>query len=173
MYNCHTVESQPLCVELLIQGALVSMELDTGATLSIISHQIYDTAWTGTQVPPIKPSNVKLRTYMGEGIPVDVAIEVDVSYQDQKAHLSLLVVSGNGPSLMGRDWLCHVKLDWTILHQLQIDPTNDLEKMIDRHKDILKQELGKIKGVTANLYLNAKTQPRLSSPSAVFCLSQG
>ena len=36
MYNCHTVESQPLCVELLIQGALVSMEVDTGATLSII-----------------------------------------------------------------------------------------------------------------------------------------
>ena len=159
MYNCHTVESQPLCVELLIQGALLSMEVDTGATLSIISRQTYDTAWTGTQVPPIKPSNVKLRTYMGEGIPVDGAIEVDVSYQDQKAHLNLLVVAGNGPSLMGRDWLSHVKLDWTKLHQLQIDPTNDLEKMIDRHKDLFKQELGKIKGVTAKLYLNANTQP--------------
>ena len=155
MYNCHTVESQPLCVELLIQGALVSMEVDTGATLSIISHQTYDTAWTGTQVSPIKPSNVKLCTYMGGGgIPVDGAIEVDVSYQDQKAHLNLLVVAENGPSLMGRDWLSHVKLDWTRLHQLQINPTNDLEKMIDRHKDLFKQKLGKIKGVTAKLYLN-------------------
>ena len=56
----------------------------------------------------------------------------------KKTHLSLLVVAGNGPSLMGRDWLCHVKLDWTRLHQLQIDPTNDLEKIIDRHKNLFK-----------------------------------
>ena len=49
---------------------------------------------------------------------MDGAIEVDVSYQDQKAQLNLLVVTGNGPSLMGRDWLSHVKLDRTRLHQL-------------------------------------------------------
>ena len=76
---------------------------------------------------------------------MDGAIEVDVSYQDQKAHLSLLVVAGNGPSLMGQDWLCHVKLDWTMLHQLQIDPTNDLEKMIDRHKIFLNKSLGRLR----------------------------
>ena len=62
MYNCCTA-GQPLLVELLVQGVPVSMEVDTGATLSIISCQIYNTAWTRTQALPIKPSNVKQHTW--------------------------------------------------------------------------------------------------------------
>ena len=39
-------------------------------------------------------------------------------------------------------------------------PTNNWERMLDRHKDLPEKELGKIKGVTAKLYLNANTQTK-------------
>ena len=136
------------------------MEVDTGATLSIISRHTYDTVWAGKQAPPIQPTNVKLRTYTREEIPVDGAIEAEVTYQDQKAQLSLVIVSGDGPSLMGRDWICHFEMDWTHLHQVQAKPSSELEPLLDRYKDLFKQELGKIKGITARLYPKAGARPR-------------
>ena len=33
------------------------------------------------------------------------SIDVNVTYQNQKKQLFLLVVSGDGPSLLGQDWL--------------------------------------------------------------------
>ena len=41
-----------------------------------------------------------------------------VEYDDQKMRLSLLVVTGNGPSLLGRDWLKQLKLNWGELFNL-------------------------------------------------------
>ena len=40
------------------------------------------------------------------------AISITVEYEDQKETLSLLVVAGTGPSLLGRDWLLKIRLDW-------------------------------------------------------------
>ena len=33
------------------------------------------------------------------------SIDVNVTYQNQKKQLILLVISGDGPSLLGQDWL--------------------------------------------------------------------
>lgn len=38
-------------------------------------------------------------------------IEVQVQYTGQKKKLNLLVAGGNGPSLLGRDWLSYITLD--------------------------------------------------------------
>ena len=75
-------------------------------------------------------------------------------------HKTTLTMEGDGPSLMGRDWLQHFKLDWTQLHQVQANPQDDLERMLDKHKIIFKDELGKVKGVTAKLHLKPNAKPR-------------
>jgi len=41
--------------------------------------------------------------------------DVDVQYGDQNKQLPLTIVEGNGPSLLGRDWLRHIRLDWAKL----------------------------------------------------------
>jgi len=38
-------------------------------------------------------------------------IEAEVTYGQQKHKLSLVVVDGEGQSLLGRDWLHHIKVD--------------------------------------------------------------
>ncbi len=85
MYNCRASGNQPLIVQLRVQDTPISMEVDTGATLSIISRHTYNTSWPKTQAPPIHPTNAKLRSYTGEEIPVNGSIEVEVTYQDQRA----------------------------------------------------------------------------------------
>ena len=43
---------------------------------------------------------------------------MSVNYKNQTSDQSLLVVAGDGPSLLGCDWLSQIKLDWKQLNQL-------------------------------------------------------
>ncbi len=45
MYNCRASGNQPLIMQLCVQDRPISMEVDTGATLSIISRHTYNTSW--------------------------------------------------------------------------------------------------------------------------------
>ena len=39
-------------------------------------------------------------------------MKVEVQYGEKESNLSLYVVKGGGPSLLGRDWLMVSKIDW-------------------------------------------------------------
>lgn len=160
MFNVRAPNNKPITVELLIQGASVSMEVDTGATLSIMTHQTYGSTWQKDQAPPIMPSTSKLCTYTGEKIEVIGAIDVDVEYKNQKTKLNLLVVKGSGPSLLGRDWLQYIQLDWAQLNKVQTEHASKLEKLLNAHTALFTPGLGKIEGVKAKLYLKKNAKPK-------------
>ena len=56
--------------------------------------------------------DINLHLYTGEEIPVRGIITVSVQHGQQQHELSLLVVSGEGHSLLGRDWLAKLPHDW-------------------------------------------------------------
>ena len=95
------------------------MELDTGASLSVISEMTYQ-IWDG-RGPPLQPTDVRLKTYTGETLQVKGKINVHVQYEGQEEALSLLVVAGAGPSLLGRDWLHKIKLNWRSLNHMPME----------------------------------------------------
>ena len=84
------------------------MEIDTGASVSIVSETEYQRRWPNVS---LNSTPVKLRTYTGEILKVLESREVEVSYGQQIGHLQLVVVSGDGPCLLGRDSLQHLQLD--------------------------------------------------------------
>ena len=84
------------------------MELDNGATLSVISEQTYHKLFSTGKGPTMRNVTTQLTTYI---IEILGEIEVMVQYKTQEKKLNLLVVTGEGPSLLGRDWLTHIKLD--------------------------------------------------------------
>ena len=75
----------PITME--IGGASLEMELDTGATFSLISEVTYNRLW-GKQPPPLKPTQLKLRTYTGE--PLKACGEVTVLVRHQIKQWSFL-----------------------------------------------------------------------------------
>ncbi len=67
----------------------------------------------------MQKSPLLLKTYSRNCLPVLGELEaVDVEYGQQKHQLRPIVVYGEGPSLLGRDWLHHTKLDW---HHTKLD----------------------------------------------------
>ena len=52
-----------------------------------------------------------LRTYTGEKIQPLGSCSVEVKYNNKGATLPLLVIKGNGPNLLGRNWLPYIRID--------------------------------------------------------------
>ncbi len=92
------------------------MELDTGAAVTLISEATCHQLWPDR---PLQECITRLCTYAGEQIQVLGQLEVAVQSGDQHATLPLLVVQVKGASLLSRDWLHHIKLDWQEIHRFQ------------------------------------------------------
>ena len=61
---------------------------------------------------------------------------VNMSFQEQHKQLQLLVVGGKEPSLLGRDWLNKIKLNWEELHYIGQHKWT-LEAVLDEHNKVL------------------------------------
>ena len=101
--------SDSVYVHMLNNGKKLSMELDTGTEVSIISEKTRKEIFPGEK---LRPSELKLKTYTNEPMKVTDTLKVKVQYEDHFKKLVLVVTAGKGPSLLGRNWLNHINLNW-------------------------------------------------------------
>ena len=69
------------------------------------------------------------------------------------------MVSGEGPALLGQDWLQTFRLDWERLSVSR--RTETLEQVLDRHPNVFKDELGLVEGAPAKIHVDPSAQPKL------------
>ena len=103
------------------------------------------------------PSNAALRIYTGERIKPLGVISVQVDVNNQKQWLDLLVVPGNGPSLLGRDWLSCLRD-----HIRYMNNPDTLQVVLAHHPTVFEESLGLIQGTTANLRVDPAAQHKFS-----------
>ena len=77
MYNLPGATVDPIRVVVQIGDQEVPMEVDTGASLSIISEEMYCSL---TKTPALLPTQARLCTYTGELLPVLGSITVPVRH---------------------------------------------------------------------------------------------
>ena len=133
----------------LIDSHPLDMEVDTGAAFSLISETTFNKFWNSDTAPPLQPSGLPLPLCMYTGEPIRVLGSVTVTVKDneQKAKLPLLVVGGNGPSLLGCNWLSAIRLDWKRIFSIRTQ--QGLHSILEQYKDVFKSELGTLNGVEA------------------------
>ncbi len=147
-------KTKPFTAKLEVDGKLVPMEIDTGASLTLMSEQIFRNQWpTAT----LATSTVTLHSYSGESIPVLGTVDVLVKYGGHEVTLPLLVVKGEGPSLLGRNWLEEIKLNWYENFWLQNAALNDL---LEKHRAVFGSDLGTAKGFKAKIVVESNASPR-------------
>ena len=84
-------------------------------------------------------------------------------YDQQKRVLPLIVVDGDGPPLLGRNWLKQLQLNWH--NTFLVSKTETLSEILRRHDKVFNKGLGTIKGFKADIKLQ-------DDANSVFCKAQ-
>ena len=143
------------------------MELGTGAAVSIMSEKTNQSLFSNLQ---LDTSNIKLKSYSGETIPVVGQVNFMVKYEQQEKSLPLLVVQGGGHSLFGRNWLFVIKLDWGRIHSVKYDP---LRTVLEHHNPMFQEGLGRLIGYEAKINMDPKASPHFCKVQPVCTKRQG
>ena len=146
----------PILVTVMLDQAQVVMEVDTGASISVMSESTFRKTWKGSG-PKLQSSNVRVKTYTGESLDVLGSIVVDVEYEGQRESLQLHIVAGAEPTLLGRDWLHKLKLNWPAICHLSSSPT--LESVLDMRNTVF-EELGCVQGMSAKIHVEPGSSPQ-------------
>lgn len=130
-------------------------KIDTGASLSIISKETFDNTFADCT---LKPSNISLSTYTGVALTVHGMMVAEVQHISQSAMLPILVVDGTGPSLLGRNWLQKIKLNWLLI--CSVNRTTQTDNVLRKHSELFCEELGCLNTSTAKIYISSDAQPK-------------
>ena len=149
------INNEPIQLQVSIDGVLVTMELDTGAAVSIVSESTFRRLWSGKV---LERSGIRLCTYSGESLKVIGKWEADVKYNNQTDKLSVIVLQGAGPSLLGRDWLHRCRIDWKSLFGIQKGAS--LENVLTKYEMVFNEGLGTVLGYEAKLVMKENAVPR-------------
>ncbi len=160
----------------MVEGQPLSMEIDTGAVVSVASDTFYK---EHLQHLPLKTSSRQLRSYSGDKIELLGEVSVHVEYEAQKFEFPLTIVRGNKPALMGRNWLTYLKLDWPRLtagassrNVLNDDPgellqTESSGEILDKHQKLFENSVGKLNSFKAHVYLKENAKPTITKARSI------
>ena len=156
--------TKPIRVEVQINGKPLSMEVDTGAAVSLISYKSLKEVLPRIRV---KKTTVVLRMYTSEIIPVRREVQVYVSYGEQEKELTLYVTKEEGPCLLEREWLTSIRLHWKTIGLATMDATQtQLQEMLNCYEEVFRDELGTMKEIKAELKMKKNITPKFHRPPA-------
>ena len=72
--------------------------------------------------------------------------------------MTLIVVRGSGPGLLGWDWLRAIQLNWQDVNNLNAN--DQLRKLLEDYGDLFALELGKLKGTEVELDIDPEAIPK-------------
>ena len=108
-------------------------------------------------------TKARFRTYTGEQICLKGELQVRVKKEGNKRTLPLLVVEGEGPPLIGRNWLESIPLDWKMIKTVQSKEGNQrasrLKLLMERYPNLKREELGVKNGTKAKLNIREGCTP--------------
>ncbi|KAL3208763.1 hypothetical protein MRX96_038845 [Rhipicephalus microplus] len=99
----------PYMLTVEVCGRPISMELDTGASVSVMAAKAFKRTFSGV---PVEASGVMLRSYSGQLAQVEGQAQVSVRLGDREATLPLYLTKGPSPTLLSwagtgsRHWVC-------------------------------------------------------------------
>ena len=165
LINVDFARNDPAIVRLELNNHKIAMELDTGAAVSVMSLSAYQRV-KGVD-DTLQDTNLKLRTYTGELVrPAGVGV-VSVKYHGQQCKLPITVVRGNVPTLLGRDWLKTLKLDWAELfpavaeiHVFGKGPPAQVEGVLAKFPEVFSEKLGCLKDFKVHIPVAKDVRPR-------------
>ena len=141
--------------DIIMDQQPISMEIDTGAAVSIMNKSVFEKHYAGKKVPDLVPSQEVLHTYTGETIPVLGIANINISAKGKSVSLPLIVVGGDGPSLIGRNWLNKIKIDWNSVNNVSRDEL----PLLREYAGLFDTSNSPVKDVQASIHVPSDAKP--------------
>ena len=74
--------------------------------------------------------------------------DVNVVYQGQTATLPMVVVKGDGPTLLRRNWLTNITLNWESIYYMR---SHKLYELLSQYDELFQEHLGLSRIMTPGL----------------------
>ena len=161
MFAIRSTGGDPITMDVCINSIPITMEVDTGASLSILCSNTYELIAQQYDIGALEESTATLKTYTGGTIPVLGKVKVAMSCNNHDANLYVHVVQGSGPDLMGRDWLGLFNVSFGVNHLEQSSETTlSLQSVLDKHAALFDGTLGYMKDVEVDLHIKPEAKPK-------------
>ena len=153
LFRTKSKSAESMAITVKADQADLVMEVDTGASVSLMSETTYKQTWK-EHLPHLNKSNIRLRTYSGEFLKVLGSITVDVAYENQNEQLPIIVIEGEGPTLLGKNWLTKIRLNWNkLVHKVEAG-NQALDSILQKHPGVFKEGPRLVQGYSAMIYIN-------------------
>ena len=170
VYSLFALKSEacePIIKNVTINGVSVEMELDTGAAFTVITQMTYQKIAQQKHINCLEYSDLKLKSYSGELIPVFGQVAVKVNYGQQECELCVHIVDGDGPDLMGRDWIKALGVTFKLGEIHSIEESKSLHDVLEKHSTLFEEKLGYLKGTEIKLNVDSNATPKFFKARSV------
>lgn len=147
-------DAPPYMCDVKINGKNVKMEIDTGATCSTMSEPDVRKYLGNIEILPTKK---RIVSYDKSQIKVLGELHVDVEHNQQERYFRLLVTE-SGPTLIGRRWLKHLRLNWEQVKHMH-DHEDAVQALIKKYASVFDKEPGTVKNLKAKIHVEPGTRP--------------
>ena len=166
VYAINSSKRADFKIPVQIEDIALDMYLDTAADVSLIPEDVYQEKLRHI---PVRQSNITLRAYNDEKIPVKGILKVRVKYEKQEHTLPLIVTKGGGkPPLFGKQWLEKINLDWKKVFCMK--STLSVPALLDKHKELFTEGYGNIVGYKAHIQVQEGARPVYFKPRLLVSL---
>ncbi|KAM7293320.1 uncharacterized protein ISCGN_026450 [Ixodes scapularis] len=121
----------PMHIKAIANDVPLVMELDTGASVSIIGEEKFNALFPGT---PLEHSEVRLKSYSGELSSVLGKITAAAKVGTLESTLPLFVVKGTCPTLLGRDCMEAFKI--TISKPEGVNTVRSVTSLVEQFSEV-------------------------------------
>lgn len=165
--NLYHVESsvstnEAIKINVTIDSVQMKFIVDSGSAVSVVNDRIYQAKFNKCQ---LKPSNINLYAYSGHNIEILGSFQPIVTCNEISKPLAILVVRGNGPAILGRDFMQIFNFTFAQLNEISTEET--LESLLNRFAELFDGKLGKFKYNTINLNIEPNVKPIFCKPRPV------
>ncbi|XP_042150012.1 uncharacterized protein K02A2.6-like, partial [Ixodes scapularis] len=157
-----SISSPPYVTTLEVAGRPLRLEVDTGASVSIIGQRTFVEEFPELQC---EPSDVILRSYRGDLSKVQGKVVVPVRFLNKEATLPLYVARDQTPTLLGRDWINALGI--SLADVKEVTAASSMEGILKNHKEVFSDGLGTLKGVKAKITIPEGARPKFFKPRKI------
>lgn len=165
-------------IDLEVNNQKIKFEIDTGTALTIIAEDTYKRYFPDIEVLPCSELNLNAYWFQ-QSIPLLGKIQVNVAFNGRNQILEAIIVKSGSrklSSLMGRDWLEKLEINWQRNRQSTKFIAKDkdtqnrnilLNGLKSKYPSVFGQRRGEIKEFQANLSLKGNPIPVFCKPRSI------